>query len=342
VTLGAVERFARRWWGGELGAVGRALSLASAPASWAWTGLHGMRARTARGRARRVPGLHVVSVGNLAVGGTGKTPITRWIASELLANGLPTCVLVGTTGSDEAELHRRWNPGIPVFVDRDRAASAGRARVQGARAVVLDDGFQHTELDRDFDLVVISADDPFPGHVLPRGPYREAASALGRADAVLITRRAAGPERSLAAADFVERAWPGLVAGILSLAPGDFVGFDGEPVATPAGDVMAVCAVARPDAFAAAVRGMTGGGVRLVAFPDHHRFERRDVERLRREAGGRVIVVTEKDAVKLAAWREEGLAGSEVVVLRDALHWDRGANETRARLMTAVVEAEAA
>jgi tetraacyldisaccharide 4'-kinase len=330
-----VERFARRWWGGELGTLGRALSVATAPASWIWSAVHRARART----PRRIAGVRIVSVGNLAVGGTGKTPIVRWMASELHARGVATCILVGTAASDEAELHSQWNPAIPVLVDRDRAASAERARALGARALVLDDGFQHTEIGRDLDVVVMSADDPFPGHVLPRGPYREAASALGRASAVLVTRRAAKAESALALARTLERAWPGRLAGVLTLAPGHLVRWDGSPAEPPGGGLLAACAVARPEAFADAVREMTGAQVELAAFPDHHPFDRRDALRLRRSAGARTIVLTEKDAVKLVTWKDEL---GDTLVLQDDLHWDRGEDDVRSRLLDAVLGTEAA
>jgi tetraacyldisaccharide 4'-kinase len=189
------------------------------------------------------------------------------------------------------------------------------------------------------DVVVLSADDPFPGNVLPRGPYRESASALERADAVLITRRTATFQQAGAIAHTVERAWPGRLAGMLALAAGDLVREDGSPGDVPAGDVLAVCAIARAEAFGSAVGRLTGGRVELVSFPDHHRFDRRDVARLRRIAGARPLMVTEKDAVKLVAWRGEL---GDVLVLRDALRWERGEDEMRDRLLAAVREAEAA
>ena len=81
----AVERFARRWWEGELGAAGRALSVIAAPASWTWSALSSARTRAGARSPTPMHGLRVVSVGNLAVGGTGKTPLVRWVASELEA-----------------------------------------------------------------------------------------------------------------------------------------------------------------------------------------------------------------------------------------------------------------
>jgi tetraacyldisaccharide 4'-kinase len=263
-----------------------------------------------------------------------------WVSAELLTSRVATAVLVGQAGADEAALHRRWNPGADVLVDRDRSSSARRARAAGCQVVVIDDGFHYAALARDLDIVLISADDPYPAPVLPRGPFRETASALGRAGAVVVTRRAAPARRAYAVAASIEREWPGRVAGVVSLEAGGFWRLDGEaPVPAPAGDVLAVCGIARPDAFAAAVREAVRGDVELLAFADHHAYDRADAERIRRRAGGRAIVMTEKDAVKLERWGEDL---GEGLVLRDRLRWERGERGMRARLQDVVSGAEPA
>jgi tetraacyldisaccharide 4'-kinase len=262
-----------------------------------------------------------------------------WVTAEILASGAATAVLVGEAGADEADLHRRWNPGVDVLVDQNRVSGARRARSAGCRVVVVDDGFHHTELARDLDLVLISADDPFPAPVLPRGPYRETASALGRAGAIIVTRRAAPVEHALEVAAATERAWPKTSIGVVSLEPGALVRLDGTPPrAAPSGDVLAVCGVARPDAFAAAVRKRVRGDVELLAFADHHAYDGVDAERIRRRARGRPVVTTEKDAVKLERWRAEL---GETYVLHDRLRWERGESALRALLRDAVDESEA-
>jgi tetraacyldisaccharide 4'-kinase len=326
----ALERFARRWWGGELGAVGVALSVATAPASWVWAGATRLGAPRA---TRRVEGLHVVSVGNLAVGGTGKTPLAAWLASTLAAAGVRTSVLVGGQGTDEALLHRAWNPSVPVIAEADRVEGALRARAAGAGVAVLDDGFQHRRLARDLDVVLLSADDPYPGALLPRGPYREPSAALGRADLVVVTRRSAALERARAVEERVNRDRPGLVIAGVHLAPGHWRRLDGASAEAPARDVLAVCAVARPGAFQSAVAERTGGRVELAAFADHHAYTRADAARLARRAAGRPLVATEKDAVKL--FPMAGLLG-EVYVLADRLAWDFGEAAVRERVLTRV------
>ncbi len=331
---GVIEGFARRWWRGDLGATGKALSLIAAPASWLWAGASRALMRAAARGSTRVEGLRVISVGNLAVGGTGKTPLAAWIASTLHAAGVPTCVLVNEAGADEALLHRRWNPEVPTLVDKHRVASAIVARDAGARAAVVDDGFQHVRLSRDLDLVLLSADDPYPGATLPRGPYRESPDALGRAHAVLVTRRLASADRARDLAERVDALRPGLVWGGVHLAAGAWAQLGGGAGEPPEGPLLAVCGVARSDAFQAAVQRRTGSDVDLEAFPDHHGYTERDARRLFQRAGGRPLACTEKDAVKLAPWAP--LLG-DVFVLADEIRWDWGEDTTRYRILSGLV-----
>jgi tetraacyldisaccharide 4'-kinase len=288
----------------------------------------------ARAPAHRAPvsidGLRVVSVGNLAVGGTGKTPVAAWIAGMMRQAGMPTAVLVGSHGADEAALHRAWNPDVRVFCDRDRAAAARRARSEGVRVVVLDDGFQHRALARDLDIVLLSADDPDPAPLLPRGPYREPRSALARAGVVVVTRRVAGVDRARALAGSVDRDALGRGVACVRLAPGAWRHLDGSPAEPPRGDVLAVCGVARPEAFRRAVAECVEGDVELESFADHHAYSVADAERLARRAGSRPVVVTEKDAAKLVTL---GASLGRVLVLADALVWDWGEEALRTRVM---------
>ena len=343
-----VEGLARRWWAGQLGAPGRAVAVLTAPLSWAWAGASGLRARRRMGRGRRIDGLRVVSVGNLAVGGTGKTPVAAWAAGRLAAAGVPTSLLTGGYGADEALLHARWNPGVSVHADRERVRAALRARAQGARAAVLDDGFQHFALARDLDVVLLAAEDPFPGPVLPRGPYRERQHALARADVVVVTRRTASPEAARRLAHAAARLAPRALSAGLGLAPAGLwpLASWGRRTPTPAGDgaevdgavgaALAVGAVGRPDAFRAAVARRVDGPVQLLAFADHHAYTRADVDRVRAVAAGRPIVVTEKDAVKLVP---HTAALGTAYVLVEELRWDWGEDELAERIEGLVVEA---
>jgi tetraacyldisaccharide 4'-kinase len=175
--------------------------------------------------------------------------------------------------------------------------------------------------------------------VLPRGPYREAASALGRAGVIVVTRRLASAQRADALAERLDREWPGVVTGVAHVGPGEFTRLDGTAATPSAADVLAACGIARPESFAEAVRQATHGDVELAAFADHHAYGADDVERIRRRARGRPIVITEKDAVKLERWAD---VLGETLVLRDRLRWERGEGALRTRLLAAVRDAEAA
>jgi len=284
------------------------------------------------GRAKRVEGLTVISVGNLAVGGTGKTPVVAWIAATLRDASAAPAILVGGHGRDEALLHSRRLPDVPVITNRDRTEGAREALARGAGVAILDDGFQHRTLRRDLDVVLLAAEDSFPGSVLPRGPYRERPGALRRADVVLVTRRGVSVEESRRLAEGVEARHTGLVVGGLHLAASGWTDLDGNSTAPPEGDVLAACAIARPAAFQTVVaRGVTGS-VELVAFADHHEYTPADIGRIAKRASGRSIVITEKDAVKFRA-----LAGtsSEALVLAEEVRWDWGEEAFVARLRAA-------
>jgi tetraacyldisaccharide 4'-kinase len=264
----------------------------------------------------------VVSVGNISVGGAGKTPVARWLVGELRRRGHLPAILHGGYAMDEPDLHRLWHPDLPVLVGRDRVASARRALAAGASVLVLDDGFQHRRLARDLDLVLVAAEG-WAGRrrLLPRGPWRESTRALARAQAIVVTRKVAPAEEARALLEEFHDLAPGAAVVQLHLRPSGWRrhGQDGEvrggvrgacgaapettaggPAGAPAGEVLAVTAIARPELFVANARaaGAQVGGA--LCFRDHHGFTARDLDRIRREAAGRRLVTTAKDLVKLA------------------------------------------
>ena len=328
-----MERFVRRWWAGELGWSGRLLSVALAPASWLWiavTALRNRRHDLAGGE--KIRGLTVVSVGNLVVGGTGKTPVASWIARWYAAAGQRTALIVSGYGRDERLLHERWTPEIPVFVGRKRVEAARCAKAAGSDLAIVDDGFQHRRLARDLDIVLLAAEDSLGGPAPPRGPYREAPGALRRADAVLITRRTGSTEDARALAARVEAAYSGVVKGGVRLTGGRWIDLDGATPSAALRDVLAVSAVGRPESFLDTVGRLVVGSAELVAFADHHEYTRGDLERLRARAAERPIVVTEKDAVKLLPHRD---VLGETYVLEQRLEWDWGEGDVTELLASA-------
>lgn len=289
-------------------------------------------------RAARLP-CTVISVGNLTVGGTGKTTTVRWLVRRLLewdarpailsygyragseGDGSRVRVVSGPEGvrlpveesGDEPQLLARSLPGVPVLAGRRRLRSGRAAREAfGVDVCVLDDGFQYWKLARDLDLVLINALNPFGyGHLLPRGGLREPLSALRRADAVLITHADAldPAARSRLRAELARR-HPGLVVGEARHIPVRLREHEGgaeHPRAElTAGRWLALSSLGEPESFARSLRALGARELVPAPFPDHHAYTRPEIEllaaRVRRE-GLAGIVTTEKDAVKIpAAW----------------------------------------
>ena len=344
---GALSVFVRRWWAGQGGVMGYLLSGMLAPASWAYGAVvlvrnnvydrhaseHVLGSDVMRHGPKRVLDLRVVSVGNLTVGGTGKTPLAAWLARFLSERGASVAIVSRGYGRDELLLHRHWNPGVPVEADPDRVVAAVRARDAGATVVVLDDGFQHRRLARDLDVVLLAAEDPFPGRLLPAGPYRETAASLARADVILVTRRTASSERALVVLQRARSFAPSCLGGVVRLAPAGWLDLGGQQVDAPPGDALAVAAVARPDDFRENVAVLLGREVALLAFPDHHEYRDDDIRRITKTADGRAVVMTEKDAVKLAPWTSDL---PEAFVLTQDIVWELGRDEVEMRISDAV------
>jgi tetraacyldisaccharide 4'-kinase len=303
---GLVEPVVRGWWVGSGGFAGRMVRALAFPAELAFRAGSAVRNRAYDKGTFRVHSLPVpvVSVGNLVVGGTGKTPVSSWLAKELVDTGHRPAILARGYGRDEIELHRKWTPNVPVRADRDRVRAGTQAIDDGADVLVLDDGFQHRRLARDLDLVLVAAEQTFPGRLLPAGPYREPPEALRRAHAVLVTHRVGDSARAHALVSRIEEAFPQLLVGTLHLAASGWQDLEGVARSTPEGGLLAVTSVARPDDFERLVADMTGARPVSLAFPDHYEFSSKDVDLIRKRAGERAIVTTEKDAVKLVRFAD--------------------------------------
>jgi len=268
--------------------------------------------------------LPAVSVGNLSVGGTGKTPVSAWVAAELARRGARPAIVLRGYGDDEVLVHRALNPGVPVIVDADRVRGAAVAQAQGATVLVLDDAFQHRRAARDVDIVLIAAEQGAAHRLLPAGPLREGRGALRRASAVVVTRKSA----SLKEAEAAAAGWTGysgapptavvaLGAGGLreaSSGAGPALLTDGaasgRDVASLRGArVLAISGIGAPEAFAAQLASV-GAIVTPVTYGDHHAYTSDDAKVLssRAEREGFVMAVcTLKDAVKLARlWPRQG------------------------------------
>ena len=257
-------------------------------------------------------GIPVFSVGNLTVGGTGKTPMTLHLCQRLVERGRRPAVLsrgykASAEGlADELLLVSRRCPRAVAIANPNRVAAGELAVEQyGADAGVLDDGFQHRRLARDLDLLLIDATEPFGfGHVLPRGLLREPVQNLRRADVVVITRCDQVPSETL---DQIEAAVRAIAPQMPLLhavhQPAGFADLAGQLMPNPpTGRVGAFAGIARPAAFARTLAdlGCTPAATRW--WPDHHIYTEADLAALRRwvlESRLDALVTTEKDAVKL-------------------------------------------
>jgi tetraacyldisaccharide 4'-kinase len=293
----------------------------------------------------------VISVGNLTVGGTGKTPFVVELLKRLDRMGSsPAVVSRGYKSADgqpndEERLIRQSVPSAVCIAQRNRAWGGEVAhRSFGADVIVLDDGFQHRQLARNLDIVLVDATCPFGfDHLLPRGLLREPVDSLRRADMVVLTRC---DQASLAALSRTEarvreitgaRTCLKCIHRVISVE-----NLDGTPAADSLERkrVVLFAGIAQPSAFVTTVASL---GVEVVGerwWPDHHHYRRRDVHALRRP--GRfpphdLLLTTEKDAVKLAEL--DGLDNTDVVVVKVAIDFvGEGSTMLQARLDEALHE----
>jgi tetraacyldisaccharide 4'-kinase len=268
----------------------------------------------------------VISVGNLTVGGSGKTPTTAWLAVGLRRRGHkvviasrgygrrshePVVVVSDgvqaragvTAAGDEPLVLAAHAPGVPVLVGADRSVVGLRAvSAFGADVLVLDDGFHHHRLARDVELLTIDGRFGFGnGRLLPRGPLREPLSALRYAHAIGIIDGPLMPSDARSLETFAPRALQFSARrrprGVRPLGGGS----EAPPEILTGLEVGLVAGIARPAALRQTLEGLGAHVVACRAFPDHHTYQARDVADLTRFA--KLWVTTEKDAVKiLPSW----------------------------------------
>jgi len=271
----------------------------------------------------------VVSVGNITVGGTGKTPMVAWIAKHLRAQGVRVSLISRGYGAqaggrnDEAlELEHRL-PDVPHLQNPDRVAAAqvGMDELH-TQLILLDDGFQHRRLHRDCDIVLVDATCPFGhGHLLPRGLLREPLASLRRAHAVVLTRaNLVGEDIKQQIKNKVRHFAPHAAWCEAEHAPAGLLSTAGleQPLETlRGGQVLAFCGIGNPDAFFQTLEQHDINVADRMVFPDHCPYDRDDVAKLqswidRKNTPLTAVVCTHKDLVKL---RSETLSGVPLVAL---------------------------
>ena len=247
-----------------------------------------------------------VSIGNLTVGGTGKTPIAAWVARGLVARGAHPAVILRGYGEDENLVHARLNPSVPVVTGADRVAAVNEAARSGADIAVLDDAFQHRRVQRMADLVLVSADRwTSDERLLPAGPWREPLRSVRRATLVIVTRKAASDEMVGHVHERLSALAPSIPRVSVRLEPDALVRADADEVREPLDamqgrSVFVVLSIADPEAFVKQLEGL-GATVHARVFPDHHAFSSEEIAALATEADAYDrVVCTLKDAVKLS------------------------------------------
>jgi tetraacyldisaccharide 4'-kinase len=263
----------------------------------------------------------VISVGNITVGGTGKTPFVIELARRLIGwDRRPAILTRGYRGSaeqpaDEVLELQDALPDVPIVVNADRVAGAAEAHLRhGADCLVLDDGFQHRRLARQLDIVLIDALDPFGGgHTLPAGRLREPLSGLRRADLVVVTRANQAAAQEVRAVVDALQSLVGdqpVIEATVEIA--GLAGLDGttqDPESLRGQRVLAVCGIGNPRSFLLSVRALTAN-VQPMHFADHHHYTSSDVRQIRAAAtqfNADWVVTTRKDWVKLApGWPPDG------------------------------------
>jgi len=290
------------------------------PLSWlfrAGVGARSLAYRSGLASPRRAP-IAVVSVGNLSVGGTGKTPFTLWLARRLCGRGWrPAIVSRGYGGSsagvtvvsegagpildaavvgDEPAMMARSFDGV-VVTARQRIDGVRRAAELGCDVALLDDGFQHRGLARDFDIVLY---DGLRGALLPAGPLREGPRALRRADAVVLTPAAGDFAESMGGDVPVFRMTTELTELVESVG-GEWQAR--SPGCLAGKRVVAVVGIAHPERFYDSIRSWDATIEEIFEYPDHHPYTRADWQEVsRRSQDCDLLVTTEKDLVKLQAF----------------------------------------
>lgn len=289
----------------------------------------------------------VVSVGNLTMGGVGKTPLVILIAKMLRQRNLKTVILTRgyrpsgnqhvSAEADEVQMLREVLPDVPVVVNADRYAGGIEAIEQfHPDVIILDDGFQHWQLSRDLEIVVVDAAHPFGnGHLLPLGILREPVSSLKRADVIVLTKidQGNGSELKNRLAQWAS----GIPVVESKHSPRSLTHvYSNQKIEINHlhTAVVAFSGIGDPKSFKTMLIALGADVKEFISFMDHHAYAQDDMNKIRRicdELGVRTVITTRKDAVKLQpfadVWR-----GYDLLVLNIEIDITQGENELNDRI----------
>lgn len=282
----------------------------------------------------------VISIGNITVGGSGKTPIVIWLAKNLQIKGFKSVILIrgympkGSKVSDEVDMLNEQIPYIPVLAGKDRTANICKAGdTLPVDVYICDDAFQHWPLYRDLNIVAIDAANPFGNrYLLPAGILREPLTSLKRADVFILTKTD-GPQNIQDLSCELKRINPRALimesryksAGVADVfdelsMPGDFL--KDKPVA-------GFCAIGDPLSFESSLKNSGAKVLKLFTYMDHHVYRRSDIKGMVafcRSRDVQLLVTTHKDAVKLQIFKDL-FAGIRVVYIPIQLEVTKGQDE---------------
>lgn len=308
----------------------------------------------------------VISLGNITVGGTGKTPTAQRLARDIRDMGYKVVILnrgyrskwhgeVGIVSDgknlhmdaaeagDEAYMLAKHLPNVPVLIGAERAVT-GKYAIEhfGAEVAILDDGYQHWQLIRDMDILLVDAVNVFGnGHLLPRGTLRESMSHISRADVCLITKV---DQAETGAGEYIRdtvhkyNANAKIVESIhqprcfIPLAEW-FIDLSGEGISVESisgQKIMAVSAIGNPASFEQTLRDLGAEIVESIRYPDHHEYTVKEMQDVLQQAdalGAESIVITEKDAVKIPADFAKSTWNIPIFVICVEVKFQAGADE---------------
>ena len=317
------QRLTKLWYRDSAGPSGFApLSWGLRPLSWLYGAVVGIRRRAyAQHRliSHRV-GKPVVVVGNLTVGGTGKTPLVIWLARRLTERGLKVGIVSRGYGSQAGEAPRlvddtsNWQDvgdeplllyratGCPTLIGRDRVAASNALVAQGVDVIVADDGLQHLRLARDCEIVVVDGTRGFGnGRMLPAGPLRDPVSRAADADLIVINGAAEHSSLRSVGIPIQTKTLQ------MTLLPGEAARLDGKESPRSlesfrGSPVHAVAGIGNPPRF---FRDLRARGLEIIEHPfaDHHPFAARDLS----FGDALPVLMTQKDAVKCASFADPRL-----------------------------------
>ena len=282
----------------------------------------------------------VISIGNITVGGVGKTPLVIWLARHLKDRGFKSVILTrgymtqASKNSDEADMLNEQIPDVPVLVGGNRVANIQKAQgIMPVDVYIADDAFQHWPLDRDLNIVVIDAVNPFGnGYLLPAGILREPLSALKRTDIFVLTKVNSSQGVHVLSSRLNKINPNALIVESRYKSAGSIDVFDSETF--PADflkdkKVAGFCAIGDPRSFQSELISFGAKVSKIFTYMDHHVYKKEDIQRMvsyARDQKVQVLVTTHKDAVKLRNFKDL-FAGIRLVYIPIQLEITKGSDE---------------